>query len=499
MPNRHFYRIFLLVLLLAACGREEVAPTPIILPTATATARPLLPSPTATTPPPTATSTSTPEPIQPAVVAHDQVLGDDGLLVIDRVTAVSDGWLVIHGDDNGAVGPVLGYAPVTAGDNEQVQVTIDPLQASPTLYAMLHTDVGTIGRYEFPGVDAPVQVDGAALSAGFAIEVEALLPTIIVADQDLDYETVVGVQAVIALVPSWLIIHADEEGVPGPVIGQRLVPAGESYDLAIPIDRYRATPRLHAMLYEDTGESGRFEYPAADPPILVNSRAVVSFFNVTMPPDVLVYDQPVIDDQIIIDRVISYGPGWIVIYADDEGQIGLIVGQAHLEDGVNEQVAVPVFAAAVTPLVHAVIHNDTGEINAFEFPARDPQARYENRLQPFPFRTDVGNFIVVRDQPLGAGGEVILSQVVVNTPAWAIIHNDRDGEPGEPIGQLLLPAGYHLGLPVMIDEEAITETLHVVLHQDAGAAGTFEFPGADAILIQRNREIRISFTLLSEQ
>src|SRR5215216_4081513 len=92
-----------------------------------------------------------------SVTAADQ--DSDGTSVtVSGVTATAPGWMVIHIDDNGSPGPVLGETAVSAGDSSDVVVTIDPpLEQDTTLWAMLHVDEGVVGTYEFPGADVPVK------------------------------------------------------------------------------------------------------------------------------------------------------------------------------------------------------------------------------------------------------------------------------------------------------------------------------------------------------
>jgi hypothetical protein len=77
--------------------------------------------------------------------------------------------MVIHAQKDGGIGPVIGYAPVVKGANQDVVVNIDTTGATETLYAMLHKDEGVAGTYEFPGPDGPVVIDGAPLSPPFMV------------------------------------------------------------------------------------------------------------------------------------------------------------------------------------------------------------------------------------------------------------------------------------------------------------------------------------------
>jgi len=106
--------------------------------------------------------------VTPSVTVNDQAV-QDSTVTIAQVVSDGPGWIVIHADQNGAPGPVVGHAAVSDGENNNVVVTIDTAQATSTLYAMLHTDAGTVGTYEFPGADGPVSVEGQVVTPSFTV------------------------------------------------------------------------------------------------------------------------------------------------------------------------------------------------------------------------------------------------------------------------------------------------------------------------------------------
>ncbi len=93
----------------------------------------------------------------------------DSRVVIPLVVSDGPGWLVIHAEAGGKPGPVIGYSPVRDGTNTDVAVTVDTARAPEVLFAMLHTDAGQVGVYEFPGADAPVRLDGAIVMTQFQV------------------------------------------------------------------------------------------------------------------------------------------------------------------------------------------------------------------------------------------------------------------------------------------------------------------------------------------
>lgn len=125
------------------------------------------PSPTQavpTQPAPTATVVA----LTPSVTVSVQPIVD-GKVTIADVVSHGPGWIVIHAQANGKPGAVIGDAAVLNGDNKNVPVTIDSSKATPILYAMLHVDAGTVGTYEFPGADVPVQVNGQVVTPAFKV------------------------------------------------------------------------------------------------------------------------------------------------------------------------------------------------------------------------------------------------------------------------------------------------------------------------------------------
>lgn len=223
---------------------------------------------TATPEAPEEPETQVPEPAEeqltPSVTVSDQDAGE-GTVTISEVVADSPGWLVIHVTKDGAPGPVIGRAAVEPGANPDVVVEIDLNRATQQLFAMLHLDAGQEGEYEFPGDDVPVFVDevivNVPFNASFPIE-----PAVTASDQ-APAEGAVVIDKVAAADPGWIVIHADADGAPGPVIGQAPVIVGSNLEVAVEIDLDQATPTLYAMLHLDAGTAGAYEFPGDDAPV----------------------------------------------------------------------------------------------------------------------------------------------------------------------------------------------------------------------------------------
>jgi hypothetical protein len=424
----------------------------------------------------------------------DQPLDDSGELTAAEVALPGPGWLVILADDDGEPGEVIGQTALAGGVHANVAMTVDPQLATETLYARLHLDAGTEGVFEYPGEDEPYAGEpGTTL----AVELQLPRPVVEAAEQTVGEDNVVIVARVELLEPGWLVIHVDDDGQAGAVIGGVRLAAGTHENVPVTIDRRYATPTLHAVLHQDDGEIGLLEFPDGDRPLLVNGRPVVTAFAAHYPPDILVYDQPFINGAITVERVISEGPGWLAIYSDQDGQPGLIIGFAALEDGLNEAIQIDLIESAVTDQLYARLHEDTTPGDEFDFPGNDPVVRYAERMpQATAFRTDLGAAVLVHDQTL-IDDSAVVSMVVVPVNAWVAVHAAADdGQPASMLGRTFVPAGINRNVVVPLDPAPENAIAILVLYKDQGEAEEFDALGVDPLLTNDdNRLIRVPFAI----
>lgn len=486
--------LFILLALIVGCSRANE--TPDADPTDAATAEVAATATVSPEPLPTATDTPEPTPIPAGVTINDQSLDESGVLIAAEVTLPGPGWLVIYRTVDGEAEDVIGRQPLAAGVHEGVQVTVESQAATDELMAGVHMDVGSEGVFEFPGEDEPYPGEP---EAAFTVELLLPLPTIEVVDQPVAEDGLVTFAVLEVIEPTWVAIHTDVKGEIGPVIGSRLFEAGTYENAAVTIDWRRATPRLHVVMHEDQGEAGVFEFPDDDLPFLMRGEPVVASFEATYPPEVRVYDQPIIDGTVTIERAISDGPGYVAIYNESEGQPGFIIGTEALADGLNERVTVTLLQSAITTQLFARLHEDTEPGDAFNFPGQDPPVFYNNRLpNPAAFRTDIGAHVFVSDQRLGEGDTVSIATIISPVASWAAVYSDADGAPGDLLGQTWVPAGVNRDVVVELEDAVEPGRLHLVLYEDLGASEEFEVPGVDIELRNDdNRPVRIPFELIS--
>ena len=69
-------------------------------------------------------------------------------LVVKRVLAPGDAWIVVHEDDNGAPGMRVGIARVKRGESTDVKVELEKL-TTPKVIVAVHADRGTKNKFDF--------------------------------------------------------------------------------------------------------------------------------------------------------------------------------------------------------------------------------------------------------------------------------------------------------------------------------------------------------------
>jgi hypothetical protein len=216
-----------------------------------------------------------------------------GHLVVDRVLAPDDSWVVVtSASKGGADATVVGLARVPAGESRNVDVSLAPgLEMNQGLVVTVHADRGVRGRFEFAASrfeaspDKPYFSAGVALSApirkdltlktlaqaGLAASADevAVSPgeaVLDVADRLTVIDTLV-VDRVVAPGPSWVVVYlVDDTGAPGEVAGVVPVAAGETMGVSVPISTASGlTGKVLVALQADRGTAGAFEFDAADP------------------------------------------------------------------------------------------------------------------------------------------------------------------------------------------------------------------------------------------
>lgn len=430
---------------------------------------------------------------EPMVAVSDQ-LSLNGSVVVDEVYSDGPGFIVIHTDNEGSPGPVSGWAALPSGHSRRVVVDIDTSIATPVLYAMLHTDTGEVGVYEFgtvEGADGPVRVDDAPITPPFNA-------TIVNMNDQFAADNTVTVKSVVSAEAGWLVIHSGDAESPGPVLGASQVEAGTNTDVSVTLEG-DVTSVVWPMLHQDTGEAGVYEFgtvEGADGPVRVNDRTAT--FPVWTVPHMRVADQIVVhgdnfamemmDDMAITvtaDSVLSEGAGWLVIHSAGESGPGPVLGAAQVQDGLNEDVVVEL-EGDVTPTLYPMLHTDTGEAGVYEFgtvEGADGPVSVDGNVLVFPIDASPS---IQTDGYTFEEGVLTISSALIDAPGWLVIHSSADGSPGPVLGQAHLGAGLNSNVSIEIDPEAAGNQVFPMLHYDTGEAGVYEFgsvEGADSPVV----------------
>jgi len=90
-------------------------------------------------------------------------------------------------------------------------------------------------------------------------------------------------------------------------------------------------------------------------------------------PSVSAYNQyaPTPDGTVIIANAVSVGPGWVVVFADENGSPGEMLGYAPVRDGLNLDIPVRLRYPEADRWYIVQLHKDAGVIGKFEYPGPD--------------------------------------------------------------------------------------------------------------------------------
>ena len=97
-----------------------------------------------------------------SITVEDQT-ATDNMITLNNVTLGESGWVVVHADNEGSPG-AISATPVflEAGSHNDVEVTFNEdveLNTGDSFWAMLHSDTGVVGEFEFDGengLDLPI-------------------------------------------------------------------------------------------------------------------------------------------------------------------------------------------------------------------------------------------------------------------------------------------------------------------------------------------------------
>ena len=202
------------------------------------------------------------------------------------------------------------------------------------------------------------------------------------------------------------------------------------------------------------------------------------------------------DGTVVISSVTLPDGGWAVVYADEAGEPGQVLGYTEVGPGSSSDIPVTVDPYLATPTMHVRLHQDAGEAGEFEYPGADePLPAAEPAAATFPVDVQVvipalsvGDQEVSREQ-----SQIVVDQVSAPGPAWVALHADDGGEPGTILGQTPVREGQNDSVVIDFDWRRATRPLHVVLYRDEGESGRFEPDTADSPVAVGETPVAASF------
>jgi hypothetical protein len=210
-------------------------------------------------------------------------------LVVKRVLAPSDAWVVVHADMNGKPGVRVGLVHVKKGESLNVRVPLKDL-TTPKVIVALHADKGTLGTFDFDmmnkemSLDRPFFVNGTELAKVVTVRDYGVKATAATASLEASPQPGATNQIVISSVnaptDAWIVVHLEKNGAPGQRIGLVHVRSGSTSDVVVPLDPVKLTPNVIVALHADKGDLGLFEFDmdntlnSIDQPFFVDGKEV---------------------------------------------------------------------------------------------------------------------------------------------------------------------------------------------------------------------------------
>lgn len=454
-----------------------------------------------------------------ATIAASDQPDAKGTVVIDKVVAPDNAFVVVHQNDGGMPGERLGYAQVDEGTSTKVVVKLDPkVKMTPEVLAAVHIDRGKKGEFEFDmenrehSPDQPYFVDGkevavAFKAAEFGVPAGMDEASIEAADQALGDKVVISKAK--APTAAFVVVHkAKADGMPGERVGFAPIPAGENSNVEVKLDKkLDGKTKLLAAIHADRGVAGTLEFDMDDPvaspdqPFFADGMEVATAFTVgpwgvkTDGASIEATDQVGAENSIVINKVTAPADAWIVVHKDAGGAPGERVGLKHIDAGESVDVDVPLDAEMLPERLVIAVHADKGTKDVFDFDMDDKLGSADQpyfvggsevatviKVREFGYQTPEGTAAIKVSNQQVKDAKLVVSLAKAPEPAWVVVHLDNGGMPGERVGLMAIPAGATKNAIVQLDaSKMLTDQLFVAVHADRGESRLFEFDMMDKV------------------
>lgn len=195
-------------------------------------------------------------------------------LVVKRVKAPSDAWIVVHLDDNGKPGERVGIEHISKGESRDVEVELKGVTSEKVIVAV-HADKGEADEFEFymedkmGSPDRPFFVNDKELAKvvavrEFGVKAQNGEAAIEVSDQPGTVDQLT-VDSATSPTEAWVVVHLDDDGMPGERVGYAAIASGENRDVVVKLSSKMAlTDSLLVAVHADRGEVGTLEFDMED-------------------------------------------------------------------------------------------------------------------------------------------------------------------------------------------------------------------------------------------
>ena len=312
--------------------------------------------------------------------------------------------------------------------------------------------------------------------------------------------------------PGWVVIHRDngsgEPVVPDIISVPKYVAANESTNVTVQLAdgvTLQDGETVWVMLHTDDGdEVYEFDGGDIDAPIVDASGNIVVksiVVSIDAQPSVSVDDQALINNSITISSITLNENGWVVVHADngDAPQVPDIISQpVYLPAGSYTNVEVPMkddVTVAANDQVWVMLHSDTNTEGLYEFDGGEmdpPIVVNEDIVMQEITITDVTTqditgILEVSDQVI-VDNQINIPSIDMAQDGWVVVHADN-GNAGPQVPEIIsepvyLEEGLHTDVTVTFQESAnvsVGDTVWVMLHNDSGIKGDYEFDGANGL------------------
>lgn len=428
-------------------------------------------------------------------------------IVVPEIVVDRSGWVVVHASnaDGSPVVPGIISEPVmvSAGSNTDIEVTITEtadLKDGDMVHVMLHTDNGTIGEYEFDGangLDNPI----------FDAQGNIVMTMIEVASPGMTTEAqvvsanMVKISEVKAAVDGWLVVHADNEGTFGAVLGQTFVEAGTSTDVMVDLGAgvaFAGGEKLWPMLHIESPADGAYTFDGTngeDGPEVFGDAVIVQSFDVEAPSgSITAMNQIVQGTTVKVSEITMNAKGWLVVHAsnaagDGPEVPGIVSTPVQIEAGTSTDVEVMLnsdFVFNADDKIYLMLHTENNIVGQYEF---DGSNGFDGPITTQAITLEAPNGELTAMNQVVSQNKLMIKSIMVDQPSFVVVHRDNGtGEgpvvPGIISEPVALGAGTHEDVSISFkDGESLVdgEKLWVMLHNDNGVVGTYEFDGSSGL------------------